>query len=129
MSVARPARPAILRDRKRVTVEEAQRHTRGAAHAPAVLLDVRERDEWDAGRAPGALHAALSALVAGAALPEAARGRPLVVICRSGNRSQQAVGLLRARGVDAVDVEGGMRQWAAAGYSVVGPGDDEGSKT
>ncbi|WP_239110081.1 rhodanese-like domain-containing protein [Streptomyces anulatus] len=126
MSAAHPARPAMLRDRKRVTVEEARRHTRGA-HAPAVLLDVRERDEWDAGRAPGALHAPLSALVAGAALPEAARGRPLVVICRSGNRSQQAVVLLRARGVEAVDVEGGIRQWAAAGYPVVGPGGDEGA--
>lgn len=126
MSVVRSARPAILRDQRRVTVEEAQRHTRGA-HAPAVLLDVRERDEWDAGRAPGALHAPLSALVAGAALPEGSQGRPLVVICRSGNRSQQAVGLLRARGVDAVDVEGGMKRWAAAGYSVVGAGGDEGS--
>ncbi|CAM5535033.1 MULTISPECIES: rhodanese-like domain-containing protein [Streptomyces] len=114
------------RDKQRVAVEETRRHTRGA-HAPAVLPDIREQSEWDAGRAPGALHAPLSAPVPGAALPKAARGRPLVVICRSGNRSQQAVGLLRARGVEAVDVEGGMRQRAAAGHSVVGPGGDEGS--
>ncbi|MFB7337560.1 rhodanese-like domain-containing protein [Streptomyces adustus] len=110
---------------KRVTVKEAHRHTQGA-HAPAVLLDVRERGEWDAGRAPGAMHAPLSALVAGAALPQAAQGRSLVVICRSGNRSQQAVELLRARGADAVDVKGGMQQWAGAGYSVLDGSGNEG---
>ncbi|MFD7527404.1 rhodanese-like domain-containing protein [Streptomyces sp. NPDC059849] len=114
------------RDKKRVTVEEAHQRTQGA-HAPAVLLDVRERGEWDAGRAPGAVHLPLSALVAEAALPQAARGRMLVVICRSGNRSQQAVELLRARGADAVDVKGGMQQWAAAGYPVVGGSGNEGS--
>ncbi|MFJ8224866.1 rhodanese-like domain-containing protein [Streptomyces griseus] len=114
------------RDKQRVTVEETRWHPRGA-HAPAVLPDIREQSEWDAGRAPGSLHAPLSAPVAGTAPPKAARGRPLVVICRSGNRSQRAVGPLRARGVEAADVEGGMRQWAAAGYSVAGRGGDEGS--
>ncbi|MFG3530339.1 rhodanese-like domain-containing protein [Streptomyces sp. NPDC047917] len=114
------------RDTRRVTVEEAHRRTRGA-HAPDVLLDVREQDEWDAGRAPGAVHAPLSALVAGAALPQAAQGRPLVVICRSGNRSQKAADLLRARGVEVVDVKGGMQQWAAAGHPVVGASGNEGS--
>ncbi|SFY49113.1 rhodanese-like domain-containing protein [Streptomyces sp. F-1] len=102
----------------RVTVDEAARHTRGA-DAPAVLLDVREQREWDAGHAPGAVYAPLSGLVAGAALPEAAQARPLVVICRSGQRSQQAAELLAARGARVVDVMGGMRAWAAAGYPVV----------
>ncbi|MCW5253502.1 rhodanese-like domain-containing protein [Streptomyces sp. SHP 1-2] len=114
------------RDKKRVTVEEARRRTRGA-DAPDVLLDVRERGEWAAGRAPGAVHAPLSALVAGAALPKAALGRPLTVICRSGNRSRRAAELLRARGAEAVDVRGGMERWAAAGYPVVGGSGDEGS--
>ncbi|WP_406090598.1 rhodanese-like domain-containing protein [Streptomyces sp. NBC_01013] len=114
------------RGKKRVTVEEAHRRTQGA-HAPDVLLDVRERGEWDAGRAPGAVHAPLSALVAGAALPQAAQGRPLVVICRSGNRSQQAAELLRERGADAWDVKGGMQQWAAAGHPVVGARGTKGS--
>lgn len=102
----------------RVTVEEAHRRTQGA-DAPAVLLDVRERGEWDAGHAPGAVHAPLSDLAAGATLPQAAQGWPLVVICRSGNRSQKAAELLSARGVDAVDVRGGMTAWADHGYPVV----------
>ncbi|WUC97958.1 rhodanese-like domain-containing protein (plasmid) [Streptomyces sp. NBC_00525] len=113
------------RDKKRVTVEEAHRRTHGP-DAPAVLLDVRERNEWDAGRAPGAVHAPLSGLAAGAPLPRAVRGRPLVVICRSGNRSQRAVALLGARGADAVDVKGGMKRWAAAGHPVVAAAGREG---
>ncbi|MFF9408064.1 rhodanese-like domain-containing protein [Streptomyces anandii] len=110
----------------RVTVDEAVRRTRDG-DAPAVLLDVRERCEWDAGHAPGAVCAPLSALVAGEELPEAARPRPLVVICRSGQRSQQAAELLAARGAQVVDVEGGMRAWAAAGYPVVNDSGDIGS--
>ncbi|MFD8377922.1 rhodanese-like domain-containing protein [Streptomyces sp. NPDC059679] len=90
----------------------------------AVLLDVREPEEWAAGHAPGAVHAPLSALTAGAPLPQGLQGRPLVVICRTGNRSRQAVELLVGRRIDAVDVTGGMGAWAEAGLPVVGgPGD------
>ncbi|MFF7234934.1 rhodanese-like domain-containing protein [Streptomyces collinus] len=109
----------------RVTVQEAAARTGhgGAADsAVAVLLDVREPDEWRAGHAPGAVHlplSELSELSAGAGLPAAAQDRPLVVICRSGNRSRRAAALLAARGADAVDVIGGMRDWAAAGLPVV----------
>ncbi len=91
----------------------------GGADGDAVLLDVRERHEWQAGHAPRAVHLPLSALASGAALPARVKDRPLVVICRSGNRSRRAAELLSARGADAVDVTGGMRGWAAAGLPVV----------
>lgn len=95
-------------------------HVDGApADDDAVLLDVRESYEWQAGHAPGAVHVALSALAAGAPLPERVAGRRLVVVCRSGNRSRQAAELLVARGADAVDVIGGMREWARLGLPVV----------
>ncbi len=100
----------------RVTPADAHQRTRDEG---AVLLDVRERAEWTAGHAPGAVHAPLSALLAGAGLPPAARGRPLMVVCRSGHRSQQAARILTERGVGAVDVKGGMNAWAAAGLPVV----------
>lgn len=78
------------------------------------------------GRAcPGAVHAPLSALNAGAALPGAAQGRPLVAICRSGMRSRQAAALLTARGAEVADVIGGMRAWAEAGLPVVAEGRPE----
>ncbi|MGW1911548.1 rhodanese-like domain-containing protein [Streptomyces sp. NPDC002076] len=107
----------------RVTAQEAAARTdsaRAAASSGAcVLLDVREADEWQAGHAPGAVHLPLTALAAGARLPAEAQARPVVVICRSGRRSRRAAELLRARGVEAVDVIGGMQQWAGAGLPVV----------
>ncbi len=100
----------------RLTPEQARIRTGDGA---AVLLDVRERQEWSAGHAAGAVHLPLSRLAAGAALPPDVRDRPVVAICRSGNRSQQAAKLLAARDVDAVDVTGGMKAWAEAGLPVV----------
>ncbi|GGI94687.1 sulfurtransferase [Streptomyces brasiliensis] len=94
-------------------------HVDGGSGGDAVLLDVREPNEWQAGHAPHAVHLSLSALAAGAGLPEEAWARPLVVICRSGHRSRHAAELLVARGADAVDVIGGMRNWSAAGLPVV----------
>ncbi|MFF7468453.1 rhodanese-like domain-containing protein [Streptomyces sp. NPDC008092] len=102
----------------RLTPAEARERT----DADAVLLDVREADAWAAGHAPGAVHAPLSGLAAGAPLPSAAADRPLVVICRSGRRSRQAAALLTARGLDAVDVVGGMTAWLAAGLAVTTEG-------
>ncbi|CAM5582536.1 rhodanese-like domain-containing protein [Streptomyces aurantiogriseus] len=114
----------------RVTVREAAEQTgQDRAGGPqgsgrragdeAMLLDVREPYEWQAGHAPRAIHVPLSALEAGAPLPAEARGRPLIVICRSGNRSRQAAELLVGRGVAAVDVIGGMEEWLRAGLPVV----------
>ncbi|MGW9028616.1 rhodanese-like domain-containing protein [Streptomyces sp. NPDC055722] len=110
----------------RVTVDEAQGRTQGP-DAVAVLLDVREQVEWQAGHAPGAIHAPLSRLAAGEALPSVARVRPLVVICRGGRRSQRAVELLAERGTVAVEVNGGMQAWAAAGHPVVDENGNNGS--
>ncbi|MFF3208825.1 rhodanese-like domain-containing protein [Streptomyces sp. NPDC002962] len=110
----------------RVSVDEAHWRTR-RADAPAVLLDVRERAEWNVGHAPGAVLAPLSGLAAGAAVPSVAQAMPLVVICRSGRRSQQAAELLTQRGHDAVDVKGGMQAWAAAGLPVVDERGNDGS--
>ncbi|WP_031089186.1 rhodanese-like domain-containing protein [Streptomyces sp. NRRL WC-3549] len=110
----------------RLSVAEARSRTAGEQHG-AVLLDVREEAEWGAGHVPGAVHVPLSGLVEGVALPASAQGRALVVICRSGRRSQQAAHLLAELGLDAVDVEGGMNAWAAAGYPVVDERGNSGS--
>jgi rhodanese-related sulfurtransferase len=80
--------------------------------ADAVLLDVREQDEWDAGHIDGALHMPMSEVPARLAdLPEA---DPLYIVCRSGNRSGRAAAWLNAQGIDSVNVAGGMKAWAAA---------------
>ncbi|MET9290842.1 rhodanese-like domain-containing protein [Streptomyces sp. NPDC003077] len=103
----------------------AQAHQR-VADGDAVLVDVREDAEWAAGHAPGALHLPLSRLSAGASLPSAAQGKPVVAVCRSGNRSQRAAEILAASGVEATDVTGGMTAWAEAGLPVTCPGGGDG---
>ncbi|WP_343242807.1 rhodanese-like domain-containing protein [Streptomyces sp. SID12501] len=100
----------------------AEAHELAGAVGTAVLLDVREAEEWAAGHAIGAVHAPLSALTAGASLPGSAQGRPLIAICRSGKRSREAATLLEARGAEVMDVIGGMRAWAEAGLPVAAGG-------
>lgn len=84
----------------------------------AVLLDVREDDEWAAGRAPGAVHLPL-ARVSKAELPPGVEPDSVVVtVCRSGMRSAKAAKRLRAAGVDVRNLKGGMKAWADAGLPV-----------
>jgi rhodanese-related sulfurtransferase len=90
----------------------------------AVLLDVRERSEWVAGRAPRARHVPLGEL--DRRRRELPTGTTIVAICRSGVRSAQAARLLRRAGVNAIDVRGGMRAWQAAGLPVVAAGGRDG---
>jgi len=83
----------------------------------AVLLDVREPAEWNAGHAPQAVHVPMSRLA------ELARRIPqdkqVVVVCRSGNRSAHVVKALADGGYQAVNLAGGMHAWQAAGGTVV----------
>jgi rhodanese-related sulfurtransferase len=86
----------------------------------AMLLDVRERGEWDAGHAPMARHVPLGRLAA--EIPRLPTGRTVVVVCRSGNRSGHATKALLGAGLDAVNLSGGMNAWQRAGGAVVGRG-------
>lgn len=89
-------------------------------------LDVREADEWAAGRAPTAVHIPMSEL-AGRLADLPADEDPLYVICRSGGRSARVVAYLVAQGYPAVNVDGGMQAWATAGRPLQsdGPGQPE----
>lgn len=81
----------------------------------AVLLDVREPKEWAAGHAPQAQHVPLGQ-VTPAATPQ---DRPIIAVCRSGNRSGKAADALAAAGVRVHNLAGGMKAWAQAGLPVV----------
>ena len=83
----------------------------------AVLLDVREPKEWDAGHAPHAVHIPLGELSEATAWMS--RQRRVVVVCRSGRRSAFATAALRAAGVDALNLLGGMQAWRDAGAELV----------
>lgn len=88
----------------------------------AVILDVREQDEWDQGHAPGAVHIPLGEL------PDRLRDLPdpdsgtLAVACRSGGRSSRAVSWLTRQGFDVANLDGGMKAWHAAGKRLVSEG-------
>src|SRR3989442_15736940 len=87
--------------------------------APVTVLDVRpapERAEW---AIPGSVHvAAYDALRRGdpTALADfhPTNGGRVVTVCAAGKTSMLAAERLRARGLDAVSLEGGMRAWSLA---------------
>lgn len=83
----------------------------------AFLLDVREDDEWVAGRSSVATHIPLAEVPT--RMGELPEDRTVIAICRAGGRSEKAAEFLLAQGVYAVNMAGGMRAWAAAGYDVV----------
>ena len=85
--------------------------------ADAYLLDVREPEEWVAGHAPDAVHLPLGALMA--RLADVPADREVVVVCRVGARSAAATVFLVGRGLRAVNLDGGMVAWAAAGRPMV----------
>lgn len=82
----------------------------------AVLLDVREPDEWRTVRAPNALHIPMGQLsISADQLP--ATGL-IACICHVGHRSAVVAEALVGAGYDAVNVMGGMDAWQAAGLPV-----------
>ncbi len=96
-----------------VTPAEAHRRQQ----AGAVLVDVREADEWAAGHAAGALHLPLGELAL--RHDDLPRDRETLLICASGNRSKVAAQVLARAGHDrASSVEGGTIAWARAGLPV-----------
>lgn len=82
------------------------------------VLDVREPAEWAHGRIDGALHIPLGSLVERVA--EVPTENQVLVVCKVGGRSAQATGFLVQSGVDAVNLDGGMLEWSAAGRPMVG---------
>lgn len=82
----------------------------------AVLVDVREEDEWTAGHAPDAVHVPLGVL--GEDLSQF-NGKSVLTVCRSGGRSTQAAKALDQAGIDVANIAGGMSAWAASGLPVV----------
>ncbi|MDQ2758021.1 MAG: rhodanese-like domain-containing protein [Actinomycetota bacterium] len=87
----------------------------------ALVLDVREQDEWDEGHAPQAVHIPLSQLVERLGeLPHVDGTLP--VTCKAGGRSAQAVTWLAQQGYDVANVDGGMMAWAAASKPMVADG-------
>ncbi len=95
-----------------ITVHEAFERMQGA-----LILDVREDDEVAQGRIPGSVHIPLGQLTD--RLGELDRDRPVVAVCRSGNRSGVATRVLASVGYTCDNMAGGMLAWQSAGLPTV----------
>ena len=81
------------------------------------LLDVRTPEEYQAGHLPGATLIPLDQLSARSS--ELPQDEPILVYCRSGNRSKQAQILLLGAGFTEVyHMERGINSWIQAGYEI-----------
>jgi rhodanese-related sulfurtransferase len=89
----------------------------------AVLLNVRQAEEWSAGRAPDVVHAPPTRA---GEVGERHVCRQVMTVCRSGARSRGAAKTLAAAGVDVRTVAGGMSAWTTAGPPEVREGGSPG---
>ncbi|WP_448006845.1 rhodanese-like domain-containing protein [Agromyces bauzanensis] len=95
-----------------ITIAQVRERLGGADQ----LIDVREIHEVAEGMVPGARNIPLGTLPS--RLGEIDRSRPVIAICRSGNRSRQATEVLKTAGFRVDNMEGGMIAWSRAGLPV-----------
>ena len=107
---------AILRGIKEVGVLEA---TQLINHRDAVVVDVREDNEWVTGHIPHARHIPLGQLASRLKELEKFKAKPIVVGCRSGHRSANACSVLKKNGFNEVyNLKGGIIAWEQANMPV-----------
>jgi rhodanese-related sulfurtransferase len=99
-----------------LTPEEA--HEREVA-GKAVLVDVRDEAEWEAGRIPGSIHVPLGEIRSRGSrgLPE---GKEIVLVCRSGARSAFAATMLSDDAMKVANLAGGVEAWVREGLPFEG---------
>ncbi len=110
-----PAFPAS--DGLEVTPEQTQQ---AIADGTAVVIDVREPYEREAGHIEGTRHLPVTELSAQIATLD--KDSTIVFVCRVGGRSLMATQALRAAGYDAWSMAGGMLRWDAEGRALVPAG-------
>lgn len=94
-------------------VQAAQMRSDGA-----FILDVREQVEWDEYHVPDSTLIPLGTLAS--RVSELPRDKEIVVVCRSGNRSQEGRDiLLRAGFTDVTSMSGGLVDWRSQGFPTV----------
>lgn len=100
-------------DVPQVDPDDARRRRDGGA----LLLDVRNPDEWHAGHPDGATWIPMGEIAA--RQDELPTDREIVVICKTGARSALVAQALVAAGYDAANVAGGAEAWQAAALPIV----------
>lgn len=96
--------------------EISPRDAKQLIDAGAQVLDVRTDAEYEAGHIPAARHIAVADLQRESASLD--QDKPVVLYCRSGNRSGPPADAFAASGWDAHAIEGGLLAWAEAGLEI-----------
>jgi hydroxyacylglutathione hydrolase len=106
------ASPDPLPSEETLRIEQVDARAAAARAAEgALLLDVRERSEWDAGHVPGAMHVPYEQIRERARdLPSG----PIVTYCASGVRSSLAASVLESEGRTVANMRGGFTAWRNA---------------
>lgn len=83
----------------------------------AVFVDVREQSEWDTFHIPNTTLIPLGELPN--RLNEVPKDKPIVVVCRSGNRSQAGRDILKEAGyTNVTSMSGGVTDWKNQGFPI-----------
>lgn len=110
--------PPVLKDDAGTLVSAAELALRLAArsegHDDFVLVDVREVAEFEQARIDGSVLLPLGGILDGSSIASLPTDKPLILHCKAGGRSAQALASLKAAGfADVVHLEGGIDAWLA----------------
>ena len=102
---------SILRSRsvKQYTPAEAEAKMRNSLNL--VFLDVRTKQEKNAGSIKGSIHIPLHELRAKIGELEKYKGKEIICYCRTGRRSLSAASILKGKGFNASNLQGGISNW------------------
>jgi molybdopterin/thiamine biosynthesis adenylyltransferase/rhodanese-related sulfurtransferase len=104
---------SVKQEIREVTTDEAEELRK---QPDAVVVDVREPDEWEQGAVPGSIFLARGNLESGIESRVPDKSVPVVVFCAAGNRSAFASKTLEELGyTDVVSVKGGFNRWKDEG--------------
>jgi rhodanese-related sulfurtransferase len=99
---------------REISVDEAYQEYQNGTF----VVDVRTQEEWDEYHVPNVPLIPLDQLPD--RLNEIPKDKIILVICRSGNRSQEGRDILLSAGYQASSMTGGIKEWYAKGYPIEG---------
>ena len=89
-----------------------------------VVLDIRDKKEFDAGHIVDSIHIPHNKLAAQVAELDKLKARPIIVVCKMGQHSGDACKILRSAGFEqVVRLRGGMAEWRAQNLPLIQKGD------
>ncbi len=98
------------------TVRPAEAQQRLTEANPPLVLDVRMKNEFNAGHIKGAKHIPLNDLEK--KMSQLPQDREILCVCHSGIRSNMAAGRLQRAGYKVMNMRGGMKGWEQANLPI-----------